>query len=306
MMRYEYLSKYPKIFQQVTGLRIGEFDQLAQAVEVPFEEAERERLHKEKRQRASGGGMRSSLDRRDQVLLTVIWLRLYPQHSVLGYLFGVSQPTTGRYIERVSPVLAQAGRDTMRMPEPSRKQRKTLDELLQAIPELAVVVDTFEQRVQRPKNAADQNSWYSGKQRTHTVKSQVTVDKDSGKIVHIAPSVKGRTSDLTLVRSSTLLPQIPEGVGVLGDTGYQGIHKSYGLAFSPRKRTNGKRVLTEDDRRYNQAFAGVRIVVELTLNRMRRYQSLSQRDRNHRQHHTQRVFAIAGLVNRQLSARFPA
>ena len=302
-MRYEHLTKYPGVFLQVTGLRVPEFDTLVKDVAEPLAERERMRLHKERRQRAAGGGMVSTLDRRDQVLLTVIWLRLYPQHTVLGYLFGVSQPTTGRYIERVLPVLAQAGRDGMQMPQPSRKQRKTLDQLLQQIPELTVVVDTFEQRVQRPKGAANQHRWYSGKQRTHTVKSQVTVDKDSGKVVQVGPSVEGCTSDLTLART-TLLPYLPMGVGVMGDTGYQGLHKSYPLAFSPVKRTGRKRELTADDRAYNRAFAAVWIVVETTLNRMRRYQSISQRDRDHRRRHTQRVEAIAGLVNRQFDSRF--
>ena len=83
------------------------------------------------------------------MLLTLIWLRQYPTQDVLGYFFGLHQSNVSRMIERVLPVLEQAGRDTMRMPDPGRKRRKSLDSLLADTPELAVVIDSFEQRGQR-------------------------------------------------------------------------------------------------------------------------------------------------------------
>jgi len=38
----------------------------------------------------------------------------------------------------------------MRMPDPGRGRRKGLPQLLAETPELAVLIDTFEQRIQRP------------------------------------------------------------------------------------------------------------------------------------------------------------
>jgi hypothetical protein len=46
-----------------------------------------------------------------------------------------------------------------------------------------------------------------------------------------------------------------------------------------------------------------RIIVENTIGRMRRYQVLTQPDRQHRQQHTPRVVAISGLANRQIRSR---
>ena len=43
----------------------------------------------------------------------------------------------------------------MRLPDPGRKQRRQLDDLLKETPELAVVIDSFEQRVQRPRTRRD-------------------------------------------------------------------------------------------------------------------------------------------------------
>jgi hypothetical protein len=307
IMRYGTLSQHPKIFLKMTGLRLGEFDQLVSDLMARLVEAERRRLERPKRQRAIGGGRHSALDERDQLLLTVVWLRQYPTHEVLGYLFGVHPPTVGRYLEWVLPVLEQAGRDTMRMPDPGRKRRRNLDALLADTPELAVVIDSFEQKIQRPKDKAKRDAYYSGKKKTHTLKSQIAVDEATGAIADVSESVPGPTADLKLLEQSKLLERLPEGVGGLGDSAYQGMAKLHPRCASPRKKPWGKdKPRPPEDIRYNHAFSCRRMIVENTINRLRRYQCLTQTDRQHRQTHTQRVCAVAGLVNRQLAHRMPA
>ena len=305
-MRYPYLNRYPQVFVKMTGLRLDEFEGLLADVLPRFGAAELARLERPGRQRAIGGGRDSELDGRDQVLLTVVWLRQYPTHEVLGYLFGVSDSTVSRVIGRVLPLLEQAGRDTMRLPDPGRKRRRSLDQLLQDTPELAVIVDSFEQRVQRPQNPTERDRWYSHKKRSHTVKSQVAVDDTTGQIVDVADSVEGRKHDMNLLKQSRLLDRLPPGVGCLGDLGYQGIRDLHPLGACPRKKPWGKHnPRPPQDIAYNRAFSQRRTVVENSIGRLRRYQALAQTDRQHRPDHTARVVAVAGLVNRQLAKRFP-
>jgi hypothetical protein len=169
-MRYEHLKQHETVFLKMTGLRIGEFDTLMDDVMSDYMQAENDRLSRRKRQRQIGGGRNAELDARDQILLCIVWLRVYPTHEVLGYLFGVSDSTVSRLIARVLPILEQAGRDTMRMPDPGRKWRRSLDVLLCETPELAVVIDSFEQKVQRPKDPDDRDRFYSGiHYRTHLI-----------------------------------------------------------------------------------------------------------------------------------------
>jgi hypothetical protein len=306
IMRYQYLNRYPQVFAKMTGLRLDEFEELLTDVQPRFGEAEMARLDRPGRQRALGGGRSSELDGRDQVLLTVIWLRQYPTHEVLGYLFGVSDSTVSRVIARVLPLLEQAGRDTMRMPDPGRKRRRDLDALLHDTPELAVIVDSFEQRVQRPQAPSERDEWYSHKKRSHTLKSQVAVDETTGQFVDIAPSVTGRMHDMKLLKRSRLLDRLPPGLGCLGDLAYQGMRDLHPLGACPRKKPWGKhKPRPPEDVAYNRAFSQRRIVVENSIGRLRRYQALAQIDRQHRQDHTARVVAVAGLVNRQLAKRFP-
>jgi hypothetical protein len=307
IMRYGSLSQHPTVFLKMTGLRRSEFDQLVTDMRPRFREAERKRLERADGKREPGGGRQTALNERDQLLLTVVWLRQYPIHEVLGYLFGVQPPTVGRYLAHWLPLLEQAGRDTMRMPDPGRKRRRGLDSLLADTPELAVVIDSFEQKIQRPKDKAKRDSYYSGKKKTHTLKSQVAVDENTGAIVDVSESVPGPTADLKLLEQSRLLERLPKGVGGLADSAYQGIAKLHPLCASPRKKPWGKnKPRPPEDILYNHAFSCRRIVVENSINRLRRYQCLTQTDRQHRKNHTSRVCAVAGLVNRQLAYRMPA
>jgi hypothetical protein len=300
ILHYERLQHSPTVFKSLTGLHLPQFDELVIDVLPRYRAAEQARLSRPARKRAIGAGHPFELDPRNQILLTVIWLRLYPIHEVLAYLFGISDTTVSRVLARVLPLLEASGRDTMRMPDPGRKRRRSLDALLADTPGLAVVIDSFEQRVQRHQDRKAADEYYSGKKKQHTLKSQVAVDEETGQIVDVAESVRGPTADIKLLDESHLLERLPEGVGAIGDLAYVGIEKLHprGLGAAPRRKPRGKERPAEDIG-YNRAFAKRRIVVEHSIGRMRRYQSLTQMDRNHRQQHTARVRAVAGLVNRQ-------
>ena len=304
--RFDYLRRYPTVFQKMTGLRLNEFASLLDDMLPRFASAEQARLERPSRRRVKGGGRHADLAPREQILLAIIWLRQYPTNEVLAFLFGVSDSTVSRVVNRLVPLLEASGKATMRMPDPGRKHRKELDALLSETPELAVIIDTFEQRVQRCKNRKDADAHFSGKKKQHTLKDQLAVDEDDGTVCDVAESVVGPTADLTLLKQSGLLDRLPEGVGAIGDLAYIGIGEAHprGLGATPRRKPRG-RDRPPEDVCFNRAFSKRRIKVEHTIGRMRRYQSLSQMDRHHRRNHTARTRAVAGLVNRQIRSRLP-
>jgi hypothetical protein len=331
-LRYHQLKAHPNVMRSLTGLRPAEFEQLVQEIAPLFLASEQKRLllnrPQAQRKRAIGGGHPFSLAMREQILLTVVWLRQYPTYEVLGFLFGVTHCTVSRLLTRTLPLLSKAGKDTMRMPDPGRKHRRSMSQLLSDLPDLAVVIDTFEQEVRPPqvrdaptpgerkRKQKEADSWYSGKKKRHTIKSQIGVDVHTGAICDVSESVRGPTGDMKLLRRSKLMDRLPDGVGGEGDLAYVGIDKLHpqGLGGTPRRKPRGAdkhRPRGEDHERpagdvaYNRAFSQRRIVVEHTLRYMRAYQSITQMDRHHRKMHTQRVNAIAGLVNRRLHSRLP-
>lgn len=298
--RLDNLRKHPAVFRHLTGLPVAVFDDLAAAGAPAVEAAHRQTLDRPDRQRAIGGGDDFALATADQLLLAVVWLRQYPTNEVLGFLFGVSDSTASRVLARCLPALEQAGRDTMRMPDPGRGRRKRLPALLADTPGLAVVVDSFEQRTQRPKRR--QRAYYSGKKKAHTLKSQVAVDEETGRFADVSDSVPGRWADVKLLGRSGLLGRLPAGVGALGDLGYVGIAALHPLGATPRRKPRGQ-PRPPADARYNRAFSRRRIVVEHAIGRLRRFRALAHVNRHRRQEHALRVRAVAGLVNRLLDHR---
>jgi len=300
ILHYARLQRYPTVFKSLTGLRIAQFDERVTDVLPHYQTAERARRTRPTHKRAIGAGHPFELDPRNQILLTVIWLRVYPLQEGLAYLFGVSDTTVGRTIARVLPLLEASGRDTMRMPDPGRQRRRSLDTVLADTPELAVVIDTFEQRGQRHQDRNTADAHYSGKTKEDTPQSHVPVDEQTGPIVDVGENVPGPTADITLLAESNLLDRLPDGIGGRGDLAYVGIAKLHPqrLGAAPRRKPRGKDRPPEDGC-YHRAFARRRIVVEHSSGRMRRYQALTQMDRHHRQQHTARTRAVAGLVNRQ-------
>lgn len=304
MLRYARLARHPAVFRALTGLSVAEFDALADAAVPALAAADRARLGRPGRRRAIGAGHPTALAPRDQILQTVVWLRRYPTDAVLGYLFGVDEATVRRTRGRALPVLEALGRATMRLPDPGKYRRPTLDALLADTPGLAVLVDTFEQPVQRPKDRAAADALYSGKKRRHTRKTQVATDERDGRLVDVAPGAPGPTHDLTLLKRSGLLGRLAPGVGALGDLGYVGLAAAHpqGLGATPRRKPRGKERPPEDVA-YNRAFARRRVRVEHSIRRLRLYDCLTQPDRHHQRAADARAAACAGLVNRQIAAR---
>ena len=297
--RLDHRRQQPAVFRHLTGLTPAVFEALAAEVVPAVEAAPRRTLDRPDRKRAVGGGDAFDLSTADQVRLAVIWRRQYPTNEVLGFRFGVSDWNGSRPIARCRPVLEQAGKDTMRMPDPGRGQRKRLPAWLRDTPGLAVVIDSFEQRTHRPTRR--QRAYDSGNKKAHTLKSQVGVDEESGRFVDVSDSVPGPWADMKLLKKSRLLKRLPTGVGGIGDLAYVGIADVHpeGLGASPRRQPRGKERPPED-RRYNRAFSRRRIVVEHAIGRWRRFRAVAQVNRHRRAGHAARVRAIAGLVNRML------
>lgn len=185
ILRYGSLSRHPTVFQTMTGLRLGEFAALLGEMQPRYGAARLARLTCRPRQRVIGGGRTGELAVRDQLLLTIVWLRHYPICEVLAYLFRVSDTTVSRTIAGWLPLLEAAGRDMMRRPDPGKKQQHTLtsqvtiDEITGQVVEVADSV---------PGPTAD-----------------IKVVEQSGVLKRMPPGV-GAAGDLAYVGMDTLHP----------------------------------------------------------------------------------------------------
>jgi hypothetical protein len=308
MFEYESLTRYPSAFRSLTGMSPVEFDSLL----ADFASAQ-QRLHDRSRttrrgrprQRAVGAGHPFAHDDRHRLLMALVWLRIYPTYELLGFFFRLHKRNAQLNVRAVLEVLDTL--DDFPFDRPGRDRRKlsTVDQVMTAFPAVRLVIDGKEQRVQRPQQSYDaQKPYYSGKKKTHTVKSQIAVGPD-GVIESVSPSVPGgATHDVTLLRQTKLLDELAAGEGALVDKGYDGITKDYPnvpiiIPFKARR----NRPLSEAEKAYNKVVASYRIVVEHAIAQMNRFTVLRQvfrgRPRRHEKAHSQVVRVVACLVNRR-------
>src|SRR5919197_2253636 len=105
MLRYQSLKQRPRAFLSFTSLKVEEFDQLVTVIHSDWITQREERFTPfEQRKCREGGGRKYALTNlEDWLLLTLVWVRLYPAYIILEYLFGVDESTVSRVITGILP-----------------------------------------------------------------------------------------------------------------------------------------------------------------------------------------------------------
>jgi hypothetical protein len=302
-LSYNSLLKHPAAFRSLTGLPIAEFDELYNRFLAVWKEAEAARLTRPNRQRAIGAGATYVLHERSLLLMTMMWLRLYLSTDALGALFSLNKSTVSRNCRRVLAVLHQISAPTLQWPEPPEKGLP-LAEAIQRYPDILAVVDVTEQIIVRPQNREREHEHYSGKRGQPTAKNGLLVN-EVGEIRAVTPSFPGRTADLTLIRHSGVLPDIPQEVLLIGDSAFLGIQEDlpeHRVATAHKAQRNHP--LTLDHKQANHELSTQRIIVENVIAHLKQFRILVDRFRHCLNPiHSAAFCVIAALVNRRTKLR---
>jgi transposase len=305
MVSYQKLSQRPGSFKSLTGLTVAEFDALYAQFALAWAVAEEQRLHRRSRQRAIGGGRRYRLSTPTQLLMVLMWLRLYLGTEALGVLFDIDKATVSRNNRRTLAVLRVVTAEDFGWPDPpARGEGKTLGEALQSYPDLAAVLDTTEQPVQRPQDKAREKRYFSGKSHRHTCKNAIVVN-EHGLIRTVTPTTPGAMHELTHVRQAGVLAQIPRQVAVVADAGFDGLYKDlpdHSVATAHKAQRNHP--LTPDQRAINRELSALRVIVENVFAHLKHFHILADRFRHQVERcHSEVFWVVAALVNRRTRTR---
>ena len=308
MLAYETLIRYPGAFRSLTGMTPDEFDNLLTA----FRGAHARRQGRSRttsqgrpRQRAAGAGHPHDHDGRHRLLMALIWLRVYPTYELLGFFFDLHRRNAQLNVRDVLATLDTLDDFPFDRPDRDRPRLRSATEVMAAFPEVRVLIDSKEQRVNRPTGHEAQKPYYSGKKKAHTVKTQVVVDP-CGRIEAVSGSVPGGANhDLPLLCGSGILEQLAPGEAAMVDKGYVGLRNYYPevpvvIPFKARR----NHPLTEEQKAYNRRVARCRVVVEHTMAQLNRFTVLRQVFRGQqRGRHSQVIRVVAKLVNRRLRVK---
>jgi len=237
--------------------------------------------------------------------MALVWLRVYPTYELLGFFFGLHKRNAQLNVRDVLAVLDTIDDFPFDRPGRRRKRLGCAAEVMAAFPEVRVLIDSKEQRVNRPRGYDAQKPYYSGKKKAHTVKTQVVVDP-CGRIEAVSDSVPGGANhDLPLWCGSGVLEQLAAGQGAMVDKGYVGLKNYYPdvPVIIPFKASRGH-PLTAEQEAFNREVARCRIVVEHTMAQLNRFTVLRQVFRGQqRGRHGQVIQVVAKLVNRRLRVK---
>lgn len=260
-------------------MSVAEFDELYRGFEPAWTQAESERLQSRPRQRALGGGSDYVLALDTQLLMVLVWMRHYLTGETMGYLFGVNQSTVSRNITRILPVLQRRAQASLQPRQP-KGGRRSFSEFKQAQPDLFAIFDATEQSVNRPQDDEQARRHFSGKQRRPTCKTTLHVNEE-GLIRQFSATAPGSIHDVTHLRQSGLLLDLPPEVIAVADSAFVGLYKDLPThsVLVPHKASRGHPLLP-DQRLANRELSAIRIKVENVFAQLKIFRILSHRFRH--------------------------
>ena len=322
MITFERVAARPAALTSLSGLNLADFEALYQEFAAHYAQDRQNSLTRkgQPRKRAAGAGAKFSQDGRTRLLMALVWLRTYPTYEVLAFLFSLNKGNAQRGTLDVLATLEAHTVFVCERPAQERQKLRSVQAVMDAFPDVRLVIDAKEQRIQRPGGGDEsgnshQKPFYSGKKKAHTLKTQVAVAPD-GSFQSVSRSVPGSVHDLTLLRQSDLLHRLlhrlPKTEGVMLDKGYDGLQRldpkqpdkngpphPYHLPFKARR----GHPLTEQQKLFNAHLSKYRIVVEHSLAQMNQFQALAQVFRHDHDRHSGLTRIMAGLVNRRQKDR---
>lgn len=293
-MSYRRLCKRPLLFRSFTGLTIPEFDQISREIEWKYEEYERRRLSKRKRKRDVGAGRPFKLKARERLLMLLVYYRLYITYTLSGFLFDLDQSNVCRDLNILESLVKEC------IPLPKKiyrhtKRLRTTGEVEQYFPGFKAFIDSTEQEIPRPQSNRKRKIYYSGRKKKHTVKTQLMVNSE-GMILHKTAHKGGRKHDYDIYKHSH--PITPSQVENVVDLGYLGIKKEFPTVKSAlpiRKKKNT--LLSDDDIKYNKNHSRLRIIVEHTICKIKKFGIMGTKFRNRLRRYNNISDIIYGLLN---------
>jgi len=194
----EYIEKHPSETQRMLGI---DYDQLIQLIthaenlyarQKTFQESQKTRLIK------PGSGRPPKLTIADQIILTLVYLHNLPTFQMLGVQFGIGESTANYIFHRWVKILRNLlPASVLEQVKKNDDEREWVREILK---DVELIVDSYEQPIQRPTDNEEQKKNYSGKQKRHTKKNHVIVMPSGKEIVDVVVGETGATADINIWR----------------------------------------------------------------------------------------------------------
>ena len=160
--------------------------------------------------------------------MLLIHYRLYITFILSGFLFDLDQSNVCRDLSILEPLVKECIPLPKKLYKRTRRRARTVDEVEENFPGFKAFIDATEQEIPRPtKNRSKKmtTTFYSGKKKKHTVKTQFMVNSDGTILLHKTGHERGRKHDYEIFKNK--YPMTPLQVANLLDLGYLGVQNDF-------------------------------------------------------------------------------
>jgi hypothetical protein len=286
------MQERPLEGKRILGLPPAALWELWQRIAEQDEMARRNRAQLPTRQRQAGGGRKKEAMLLCRLLVTLLYLRQHWTMQGIAEVIACAESTVCNYIHEILPYLRQelpASLLEQWQQDCTSVERAELEHWLAELPEGALLVDTWEQPIPRPSDRAEQEAYYSGKQKQHTRKNQAITLPHGTDLVDVVLGEKGPRSDSKLLEQTQA--ELPAGIPFVGDKAYVGrAHTT-----TPKKRPP-KGALTQAEKDENRRISQQRVFVEHVIRIIKVFRIAKEVFRMRSERYETAIGCVCGLV----------
>lgn len=227
----------------------------------------------EGRHNSVGAGRKCALSLEDQLLLTLMKLRLGRTEQELAYIFGVSTATISRLIVCwVNFLYLRLGMLPI-WPTWEAVEQSMPASFRRTYPDTFAIVDATELFCETPSGLSLQSQHYSDYKSHTTVKGLVAISPN-GSFIFVSQLFSGSISDRELFQKSgilRLLKKVPEKKSIMADRGFevQDLLIDAKLILNSPPFLDGEKTLSKENVKKTQRIARLRIHVERAIGQVK-------------------------------------
>ena len=171
------------------------------------------------------------------------------------------------------------------------RKLRTIDEVEEYFPGFKAFIDSAEQEIPRPKNKRKEKSYYSGKKKKHTVKTQYMVNSEDV-ILHKTGHDRGRIHDYEIFKNKhPTTPLVQLKICLILVTWE--LRTTYVLPFRKKRKSE----LSDEEKKYNRRHSKLMAIVEHTVSRIKKFGIMGTKFRNKLGRYDHPSDIVSGLVN---------
>ncbi|XP_049520452.1 uncharacterized protein LOC119443739, partial [Dermacentor silvarum] len=263
-------------FRFFTGLSKDVFDELVRSLEATAEQNS------------------FVLPFQDQVLLTLMRLRLGLLLNDLSFRFGISTALVSRIFCTIVSALAHFSRKYLVFWLARETIRRTMPSIFEDYPLATCIIDCFEIFAEKPGNLLRRNQTYSH-YKSHNTAKVLHVIAPNGFVMFISKPYGGRASDRFITLDSGFTRFLTPGDEILADRGFTiGDCLPMGVNLRLPSFSKGRQQISGPELVKSRRLARLRIHVERSIRRLKCFRILK--------HFPASIFAKKPLANDVLTA----